>query len=717
MPEPGGAGRSRQRVARGTVVPGSPFFPRRLPALVPAFVLALVMSPGLLRAAEGMWTLDNLPVAALERDYGFRPGPDWAERAQGAAVRLAGGCSGSFVSPEGLVLTNHHCVRDCIQQLSTADRDYTARGFLARDRAEERRCPGMELNRLTAITDVTADIQAATHGLEGVAWRRALDAANAKLTGACAGGRQDTVRCDLVTLYGGARWHLYRYDRFQDVRLVFAPEEAVAFFGGDPDNFNFPRWNLDAALLRAWRDGKPVRTRHWFPVNAAGPREGELTFTLGHPGATDRQLTVAQLIRRRDLDVIPALLRRAELRGLLTEFGRSDTERARVAATELMYVENSLKADRGYLEALLNPALLAARMAEEVALQEYLVANPDLAMEVGEPWADMARAQVAYRGLATRWRLLERGGAFYSAYFNYARLLVRGAAERGRPDAERLPEFTTAALPAVRQYLEATVPVHPELETVKLSWSLTQLREQLGTDDPLVQAVLGRESPRQVASRLVTGTSLGSPEARRALWEGGAAAVAASRDPFIVLARDLDADARDLRARYEAEVEAIERQAADRIARVRFARSGTTTYPDATFSLRLSYGEVRGWTEGERQVAPFTDLAGAFRRHTGSAPYALPARWLEHRERLPGDQPYNFVSTHDITGGNSGSPVINREGELVGLIFDGNIHSLAGDLWYDDSLNRAVSVHAGAIIVALGQLYDAAFLVREMQPP
>jgi hypothetical protein len=684
--------------------------------LLPAFI---VLVPGLAlsvaRAAEGMWTLDNLPLAALEREYGFTPDAPWLDRARGAPVRLAGGCSGSFVSPSGLVLTNHHCVRDCVQQLSTGDQDYMARGFLARDRARERRCPGMELNRLTAITDVTAEIQAATRGQEGAAWRRALDAASAKLTGACTGGRPDTVRCDLVTLYGGARWHLYRYDRFQDVRLVFVPEEAVAFFGGDPDNFNFPRWNLDAALLRAWQNGKPVKARHWFPVNPTGPGEGELTFTLGHPGATDRQLTVAQLIRRRDLDVISGLLRRAELRGILTEFGRTDPERARVAATELMYVENSLKADRGYLEALLNPALLAARMAEEVALQEYLTANPALALEAGEPWVDMARAQEAYRGLATRWRLLERGGAFYTTYFNYARLLVRGGAERERPDGERLPEFSTAALPAVRQRLEAAVPLHPELETVKLTWSLTQLREQLGTDDPLVQAVLGRESPRQVAGRLVAGTSLGDPAVRRALWEGGAAAVAASRDPFIVLARDLDAPARALRARYEAEVEAVERRAADRIARVRFARTGTTTYPDATFSLRLSYGEVRGWTEGERQVPPFTDLAGAFRRHTGSAPYALPATWLEGRNRLRLDQPYNFVSTHDITGGNSGSPVINRRGELVGLIFDGNIHSLAGDLWYDGTQNRAVSVHAGAIVVALEKLYDAGHLIREMQ--
>lgn len=684
---------------------------RWLPALLAASLLAWLPA---LPAAEGMWTLDKLPVDAIQSAYGFAPDRAWTDRAMRASLRLAGGCSASFVSPNGLVLTNHHCIRDCVAELSTADRDLVAEGFVARKPAGELRCPTAELNRLTAITDVTDRVTAATKGLTGEAYQKALTAERARLTADCTGKAGARVRCDLVTLYGGGRYHLYRYDRFQDVRLVFVPEESVAAFGGDPDNFSFPRYTLDVGLLRAWQDGKPVKVKDYFPLNPAGPVGSEVLFTLGHPGSTDRQLTLAQVMSRRDNDIYPALLQGAELRGLLAAFGREDPERLRISQGLLFEVENGLKARRGLMAALLDPALREGKQAQDAALQAFVNADPALKATTAGAWDALADAQRAYRDIAPAWKLLERGRGFLSTHFSNARLLVRGAAERALPDGERLPEFASAALPAIEQQLLADVPIYPELEALTLAWSLTQLREILGVDDPRVQRVLGTESPRDMARRLVSGTALGDAAMRKALWEGGSAAINASPDPFIRLALAVDADARALRQRFEAEVESVEEQQGGLLARARFARDGTRVYPDATFSLRLSYGEARGWEERGVQVPPYTDFGGLFRRATGAPPFGLPPSWLSRQPTLDMGQRLNVVSTNDITGGNSGSPVINRAGEVVGLIFDGNLPSLGGDYLYDEAVNRAVSVHSGAIVTALREVYAAEGLAGEL---
>ncbi len=662
-------------------------------------------------AAEGMWTLDNLPADKIAKEYGFRPDADWSRHAMRASARLAGGCSGSYVSPDGLVLTNHHCVVRCIEDNSTASQNLLQSGFIAKARGEELQCPGFELNRLEDIRDVTAAVQGALKGLSGERYVQAERAVTAKLTAECVGGDPKTTRCDIVDLYHGGRYHLYRYHRFQDVRLAFAPEAAIAHFGGDPDNFNFPRYALDAALLRAYENGRPAVIKDHFKLNPAGAAEGELVFVTGHPGHTDRQLTVAQLEARRDLDLTQGLLVLAEKRGVLTEYQRSSADAARLSASDLHGVENSFKALNGQLKALQDAAFWQAKAKEENALKTALAKQPGA--QAGDPWQAIAAATQTYRGLYNEYRTYEGRQPFWSRYFLLARTLVRGAAERAKPDAERLPEFSSASLPRQEQLLFSAAPIDPGYERLKLAWALTKLREWLGTDDPRVQAVLGKESPDQLAARLVT-TRLGDIAFRRALWQGGAAAIAASDDPMIVLARTVEPHALAVKKRMDEQVDAVIRRQTERIAAARFALSGTETYPDATFTLRLSYGEVRGWNENGKTIPAMTRIDGAFARATGADPYSLPASWLAKRPLLNPAQAFDFATTNDIIGGNSGSPVINRRQEVVGLAFDGNIHSLGGDYWYDVRVNRAVAVHSGAIIEALEKLYDGQPLVREL---
>ncbi len=665
------------------------------------------------RADEGMWTFDNPPTRQLAERYGFTPTPAWLERVRLASVRLAGGCSGSFVSPDGLVLTNHHCVHHCIEQLSTKQKDYVAQGFYAQTAADELRCPDVELNQLQAITDVTARIGQATRGQTGEAYATALKGAMTAIEKECATSAD--VRCDVVTLYHGGQYHLYRYRRFQDVRLVFAPELASAFFGGDPDNFMFPRYVLDAAFLRAYDGGKPAKMQHFFPWSPSGAAEGDLTFVTGHPGSTSRLYTMAELAYERDVLLTRRLMRFSELRGLLTEFSRRSPEHARIAKGLLFGIENAVKAYRGMHEALLDPALMQAKAKAEQALRQRVAADPKLAEHAGA-WDAIAQAMAAQKALDHRYTFIERGAGFHSDLFRIARHLVRASDERTRPNTERLREYTDAQLPALEQRLFSTAPIHDELEIATLTFSLTKMREALGPDDPFVKQILGSRSPEQVAAAAVRGSKLKDVKLRRALYEGGAAAVAASKDPMIALARAADPEARRVRKQYETEVEAVLKKNREHVAQALFAIYGTDTYPDATFTLRLSYGKVAGWQEDGRTIAPFTRFAGAFERHTGADPFALPPSWLKARPNLDLTTPLNFVTTNDIIGGNSGSPVIDREARVVGLIFDGNIHSLGGDYGFDERLNRAVAVHSQAILHALDRIYGARRLLEELRP-
>ena len=678
------------------------------------WLLTALLIPGLSSAAEGMWTLDNLPTKKIQAEYGFTPNAEWTNQAMLSSVRLAGGCSASFISKDGLVMTNHHCAQQCLSQLSTATKNIVKDGFLAKTRDEELRCPEIEMNRLEQIKDVTDEVKRATAGLEGEKFKLAQNAINAKLTSACVGNDKETTRCDVVDLYRGGRYHLYKYHRFQDARVVWAPEFAAAFFGGDPDNFNFPRYNLDITLLRAYENGKPAVVKNYFPFNKNGAQEGEAVFVTGHPGSTQRQLTMAQLAALRDIGLIPRLQQAAELRGVLTQYSKTSAEAARTAESLLFGIENSYKAQNGQLATLLDPALIRKMQADETALRKFVASKPALKASTGGAWDAIESAEVAYRNMQKSYQMIEGSQAFNSTHYRIARTLVRGSEERGKPNGERLPEFADSKLPELEQRLFSKAPVYPDFEKVKLSFSLTKMRELLGADSQFVKQVLGKQAPDQLAATMIDNSKLADPALRKTLWTGGKDAVAKSDDPFIKLALALDADSRAMRKRYEKEVESVVQKNSELISQARFAMQGTGAYPDATFTLRLSYGEIKGWNEADSKVAPFTNFAGAFARDTGADPFALPASWHARKDKLDLKMPYNFVTTNDIIGGNSGSPVINKKGEIVGLIFDGNIHSLGGAFWFDPRYNRSVAVHSGAIIETLDKIYGASELTREI---
>jgi hypothetical protein len=688
---------------------------------------ALLLASGSARADEGMWTFDNFPGAQVKAAYGFAPDKAWLDHVQKSAVRLAGGCSASFVSSNGLVMTNHHCAHRCIEELSTAKKNYITDGFYARTPSEEQKCPTTEVNQLLEITDVTERIQKATAGKNGADFAKAERQGMSEVEKGCATSKK--VRCDVVTLYAGGKYNLYKYRRFQDVRLVFAPEFRMAFFGGDPDNFEFPRYDLDVSFLRVYDDGKPVKLDDWLRWSATGAKEGELVFVAGNPGKTDRLLTVSQLDFIRDVSQPWVQLYFAEVRGVLEEFATKGPEEQRVSQSEIFGIENSLKAFKGRQSTLVDPGFMEGKRTAEASFRSKLAADPKL-KEADGAFEVIARAEASYRGFYTRFMLLEGTPSptraptpygFRGDLFGSARILLRLAAETAKPNGDRLREFTDARLPAIDARLASTAPVHPDLEIELLTFSLTKLREMLGPDDALVKKVLGKKSPRQLATEAVKGTRLGDPKARLALKTGGPAALAASKDPMVELARLVDSDARAIRIRFEQEVDAVITGESAKLARAHFALTGTSAYPDATFSPRLSYGAIKGWTEpeglgGTRVVPAFTHFAGVYERATGAFPFELPKSWIAARSRLDLQTPFDQVSDNDIIGGNSGSPLLNQKAEVVGLIFDGNIASLGGDYRFDDANDRAVSVHSSALLQALDRIYGAKRVLDEIGP-
>lgn len=661
-----------------------------------------------------MWTLDNLPIAQLKSQYGFEPSQSWIDHVMHASARLSVGCSASFVSASGLIMTNHHCAHECLAQLSSSQHDWVANGFLAQRPEDEPQCPGMALDRLDAITDVTDTVKKATANLEGAAFRMKMTAISADLTSKCEADRAAT-HCELVNLYHGGRYQIYRYHHYDDIRLVFAPELAIGSFGGDPDNFNFPRYDLDLSLLRAYEHGKPAATPDFFPFNPEGAQPGEPVFVAGNPGSTHRELTVAQLDNERRFVVVDLIARMSEMEGVLEQFSKISPEDARIAEPHLYYIQNDLKVFKGWYETLSKPSVMAAKQADENRLRAYVAAHPALAAKVGDPWGEIERAEAANEALMSPFNLEERSD-LGSDLFAYARQLVRAAAERSKPNEVRLPEYSDSKLREMQEDLFAKQPVYPQYEIVSMTVALTNLRAKLGPDNAYVQAVLGKASPEQLATRLVSHTTLADPAVRRQLWDGGMAAIQASQDPMIRLALAVDPTARAIRKRYEDEVTAPIQKATERIALARFAMSGTSVYPDATLTLRLSPGVIKGWQEGDHQVAPYTDFAGLFARSTGVDPFKVPDTWISAKDRgvLNLNQRFDQVSTNDIIGGNSGSPLIDRNAEVVGLVFDGNIHSIGGDFAYDETDNRTVSVNSGAIIEALRHVYGANAIVDEL---
>jgi V8-like Glu-specific endopeptidase len=683
-----------------------------------ASLAALALCVAVAAADEGMWTFDNFPKDEVARKYGVRVDDEMLDRLQQAVVRLETGCTGSFVSPEGLVLTNHHCVRTCLADNSTAERDLLAGGFNATARENEIRCQGAQASVLMDTEDVTANVTGALAGVAGADLARRRNETLTNLESACEAESKQSgspLKCETVTLYQGGQYWLYKYKRYDDVRLAFAPEASIAAFGGDPDNFQFPRWCLDMSLLRVYENGKPAPTPKHLSFNWVGAKEGEPVFVAGHPGTTERLLTSSQLKTQRDVFLPFWLLRYVELRGRLIQHSKSSPEAERSTSAYLSSIENSVKVRRMELAALLDDRMMEQHGAEERKLRKAVTADPKLKARAGDAWDTIARAEAIHRDILVPYTLIEGAGGFNSQLFIYARQLVRAADEREKANAQRLREYTDAQLAQLRQRLAADTPVYPDLEQVRLSFSLERMREFLGPDHPVVKQALGTDTPDARAKALITGSKLADPKIRMALFVGGRNALEASKDPMIALARAIDNEARALRKTYEEQVQAPEGQAQRAIADVRFAVYGTSLYPDATFTLRLSYGAVQGWTEAGERVEPFTYLSRLFERATGAPPFALPRSWLDARSRLDMKTRANFTTTNDIVGGNSGSPVVNAKGEIVGLVFDGNIHSISGSYWFDAEKNRTVAVHPEFIRTALTEVYEAPGIARELQ--
>jgi hypothetical protein len=665
-----------------------------------------------LLADEGMWTFDNPPLKLIQQKYNFTLTKDWLDHVRLSSVRLNDGGSGSFVSAHGLVLTNHHVARGQLQKNSTPEHDYIKNGFYARTPEEEMKSPDLEVNVLQSMEDVTAKVLESLKGgkspEEEFAARKKviadIERESEKKTG---------LRSDVVTLYQGGEYWLYRYKKYTDVRLVFAPEEQAAFFGGDPDNFTYPRYDLDMALFRVYENGKPVESANYLKWNAKGAADGDLVFVSGHPGSTQRLDTLAQLEAERDL-ILPTELKMLRRRiSVLKEFAASGPEHARQADSQIFGLENSVKALDGDLKGLLDKRVMDKKRTDEETFRAAVLTKPDLRSKYGDAWDEIARVEKKGAG-----RLKERFfHSLDSQLAGLAQTMVQYVAEIKKPDGERLPGYHEAQLESLRFRLFSPAPVYREMEIARITGALQLDLEEMGAADPFLKIVLGGKSPHEVATGLVNGTKLDDPAVRKQLVEGGEAAIAASTDPMIVLARKLDPMRRELIKWLEDNVESVTEQAGEKLGKARFAVYGKSTYPDATFTLRLSYGQMKGYPMNGTKAPPKTTFYGLYDRAAGfdyQGPFYLPSRFQEGREKLDLSTPLNFVTDNDVVGGNSGSPVIDRNGQVVGLVFDGNIESLVGDYVYDGETNRTVAVHTAAMTEALRKLYGAGKLVDEL---
>ena len=673
---------------------------------------------------EGMWLFSNPPLKQFKEKYQFEPTKDWLDHLQKSSVRFNSGGSGSFVSPNGLCITNHHVGADALQKASTEQHNYLKNGFYAKTQAEEIKCTDLELNVLMSIEEVTARVNSAVKpGMSPDAAGKARGAAIATIEKE---SKDKTgLRSDVITLYQGGVYHLYRYKRYDDVRIVFAPEQQMAFYGGDPDNFEYPRYDLDICIFRAYENGQPARIDNYLKWNSVGPADGELTFVSGSPGQTDRQLTVDELAYRRDIEVPKwlAMFNRREV--LLNAWGQRSFENARRARDDLYSDQNNRKRYDGYAAALFDPEIWKAIEAREKKLRDAISADFKL-KSITAAYNRIKQAQAEEVKIASRYDYFEQERpltmgyrcprALFGNLFKYARLLTRAIDERAKPNGERMAMFRDSAKDSLELTLFSTEPVYDDYEILRLTDSLTDFAEKFGANDPLVKQVLNGKSPHARAIELVTGTKLKDVEGRKKLYAGDAAGLQAADDPMLDLARLIDKPAREARKIHETQEE-IKKQAYAEIAKARFGIEGAGSYPDATFTLRLSYGTVRGYEEDGKQVPAFTDFAGLYRRaaeHDNRPPFELPQRWINKKASLNLETKFNFVSDADIIGGNSGSPVVNKAGEFVGIIFDGNIQSLVLDCIFSDKQARAVSVDSAAITEALQKVYDAQPLVDEL---
>jgi hypothetical protein len=668
------------------------------------FTAAAALPLAAARADEGMWTFDAFPSAQFKAAYGWAPDQAWLDKVRLATAKV-GGCSASYVSNAGLILTNHHCAQSCLQDNSTKQNNILEHGFTAASRAEEKACPGLQVETVTSIKDVTGEVKQAIGNASGEAAVKARTAAIARIEKA---GCPDTTtaRCQVVTLFGGGQYKLYTNRKYSDVRLVWAPEAAAETFGGDPDNYNFPRYALDASFLRAYEGGKPIATPNHLTWTARDPVAGEQIFVVGYPGFTERMLTLSQFAYQREVNLPIDLATNSELRGRLIQAMQESPDKAREGEVALYSVENNLKRTIGRTKALGDPAFNAMLAKNEAELRAKSRGNA----VIGDPWGQIEKAVAAQRALDLERRFSRPS----SDLMSYALRLVRAADERGKPDSERLAGYSDSALPLLEKQLLDAKPVYPWLEELRMEWSLLKAREYLGADHAQTRLLLGKESPRGLAQRLIRGSRLADAAYRKALWDGGARAIAASKDPMIIYARAIDANDRRIQAAYDEQVDGPLTAARAKLADARFAAYGASTYPDATGTLRITYGKVGGWTENGRPVDYRTTFGGAFDRATGSEPFALAPAYLARRKQIDERGTLDFAYAADTIGGNSGSPVIDRNANVIGANFDRNIHGLRNDYAYDLGMARSIAVSTAAIEQALKTIYPAPALLAEL---
>ena len=686
----------------------------RLALLASAAVLAFAATSA--RAEEGMWTYDNFPIARANQALGTNIDQAFLDRVRLSSVKF-GGCSAGVVSGQGLVMTNNHCVATCVANLSTPQQQYGETGFTPKTREEERKCPGATAEILTDISDVTERMHKAGEGLDGQAFTQAREAEAGRIeTEAC--GNDPKIRCQVVSLYRGGQFKLYKFRKYSDVRLAWAPEDRAATFGGDLDNFSFPRFAIDAAFIRLYEDDKPVETPIHFTWNADKPTEGEAVFVSGNPGATQRLLTMDQLATIRDVVLPLDQLIASELRGRLIRYAEEGEDQAFIAMDPIVGVENTYKRGLGRMRALTDANFMMAKAAAEVDfMQRYAATNgagPD-------PWGALETVQPLARELYAPTALLEGGTAMGttsvaggSQLFQWARAIVRGAQERAKPSDQRLAEYADSRLPGVESGLFAERPTYPELEHIRLEWWLSKTREWLTVDSPHVRTLLAKESPEGLSARIVAGTKLADPAVRRALWTGGLAAVQASDDPLIQYVLSIDADARAVRAEWENKVKAPTDRASEQLATARFAAYGDAVYPDATGTLRLTYGQVEGSDVPGQRFSAFTTFAGLWDRATGAEPFAVAPKLLAAKDRIDPNAVMDMAVSTDTIGGSSGSPAINARGEIIGANFDSTVLTQRNAYGYDRAVNRSVIVTTQAVTVALRDVYGMDHLVEEL---
>jgi hypothetical protein len=665
-------------------------------------------------ADEGMWLYNAPPKDAIKAKYGFELTQQWLDYIRLSSVRFNNGGSGSFVSPDGLTFTNHHVGAECVHQLSTGGHDYIKTGFYAKTQAEEPKCPDLELNQLVAIEDVTDKVNAGVKpGMSAADAGQAQRAAMSEVEKNCS--TSTGLRCDVVIFYSGQVYNLYKYKKYTDVRLVFAPEFDIAFFGGDPDNFTYPRYDLDITFFRVYEHGKPAHLDNYLKWSSSGVNDGDLIFVSGHPGNTGRLLTVAQLEFLRDLQYPAALKYYARRIEVLQNFSKESEEDARIAQEDIFGLQNSQKAITGYEAGLRDKSIMDQKAADEAKLRASFKADPKNA-EAPNPWNEIVQAIKVNKSIYGNLTYLERLRGF-PRLPQFARTLVRAAEERPKPNPDRLREFRDSALPSLEQQLFSTEPIYKNLEIVLLTDALKAMQESLGNDNSDVHKVLQGKSPADAAKQLIMNTKLDDVATRKQLYEGGQQAIDASTDPLITIMRAIEPNARMARKEYEDKIESVVRRNGATIAKARFAQSGFTQPPDATFTLRLSYGQVKGYEENGEAIPFDTNIGGAYEHaaeHSNQPPYNLPESWMKAKSQLDLKTPLNFVSTADIIGGNSGSPTVNKRGEVVGIIFDGNIQSLAWNFAYSDKQARAVSVDSRGIQEALRKIYGAGSLADEL---